>query len=114
MPDPLIRLIAVTRADRNEIISEVSASVAAVGGWIDDVNFFSNISVVLRFVIPSASGPALALRLAAQPLQVDTKSLDSLSALLTHRPGKEIVCSLQITFFHGDPDLRRHVPSVPG
>ncbi len=114
MPDPLIRLTAVTRADRNGIISEVSDSVAAVGGWIDDVNFFSNISVVLRFVIPSASGPALALRFADQPLQVDTEGLNSLNALLTHRPEKEIICSLQMTFFHGDPDLRRHVASVPG
>lgn len=114
MFDPMVRLAAVTRADRNEIISEVSDSVAAVGGWIEDVNFFSNISVVLRFVIPSASGAALAARLAEYPLRVDTEGLNSLNALLTHRPGQEIICSLQMTFFHGEPDLRRHIPSVSG
>ena len=114
MPTPAMRLTAVTRAERNEIISAVSASISAVGGWIDDVSFFSNISVALRFIIPSSSGPALALLIAALPMKIDNEGLTNLDAVPTHRPGKEITCSLQVTFFHGEPDLRRHIPSVPG
>lgn len=109
-----IRLTAVTSADRNAIISDVSSAVAEAGGWIDDVNFFSNISVALLFIIPSSSGSTLVRLLSAQLLQLDSNGVRQLTALTAHEPSKEIACSLQITFFHTEPDLRRHIPHVPG
>lgn len=109
-----IRLNAVTSADRNAIISEVSSAVAEAGGWIDDVNFFSNISIALRFVIPFSSRSTLVALLSAQPLQLDSNDLCEVTALTAREPGDEIRCSLQITFFHTEPDLRRQIPHVPG
>lgn len=109
-----IRLTAVTSADRNAIISEVSSAVAEANGWIDDVNLFSNISVALRFIIPSTSGRTLVRLLSAQPLKLDPNGVHELTALTAHEPEKEITCSLQITFFHTEPDLRRQIPHVPG
>lgn len=109
-----IHLNAVTRADRNKLVSGISEAVASVGGWIEDVNFFSNISVVLRFVIAAGSGLRLVRLLETQPLQLDFDDLAKLSALSTRNEIEEVACTLQITFFHNDPDLRRHVPSVPG
>lgn len=109
-----IRLTAVTRADRNVIITAVSSAVAEANGWIDDVNFFSNISVTLRFVIPSSSGCTLVRLLSAQPLKLDSSSIGELTALAGLVPGKEIACSVQITFFHTEPDLHRQIPHVPG
>ncbi len=114
MLPPEIRLTAVTSADRNAIISEVSSAVAEAGGWIDDVNFFSNISVALRFVIPSSSGSTLVRLLSDQPLQLDSTGVLELAVLTAHEPKEEITCSLQITFFHIEPDLRRQIPRVPG
>ena len=114
MVPPDIRLNAVTSADRNAIISEVSSAVAEAGGWIDDVNFFSNISIALRFVIPLSSRSTFVALLSAQPLQLDSNDLCELTALTAREPGEEIRCSLQITFFHTEPDLRRHIPHVPG
>ena len=114
MIPPDIRLNAVTSADRNAIISEVNSAVAKAGGWIDDVNFFSNISIVLRFVIPLSSRSTLVELLSAQSLHLDSKELCELTALTAREPGEEIRCSLQITFFHTEPDLRRQIPHVPG
>ena len=96
------------------IISAVSGAVAEAGGWIDDVNFFSNISVALRFVIPSSSGSHLVQLLSAVPLQLDSNGVDELTTLSANGPSEEITCSLQITFFHTEPDLRLQIPSVPG
>lgn len=114
MLPPEIRLTAVTSADRNAIISKVSSAVTEECAWIDDVNFFSNIAVALRFVIPSSSGSTLVQLLSAQPLQLDSNGVRELNALTAHETREEIACSLQITFFHTEPDLRRHIPRVPG
>ena len=114
MVPPDVRLNAVTSSDRNAIISDVSSAVAKAGGWIDDVNFFSNISIALRFVIPLSSRSTLVELLSAQPLQLDSNDLCELTALTAREPEEEIRCSLQITFFHTEPDLRRQIPHVPG
>lgn len=111
---PEIRLTAVTSADRNAIISEVSNAVAQANGWIDDINLFSNISVALRFIIPSTSGRILVRLLLAQPLKLNSNGVDELTAFTAHKPAKELICSLQITFFHTEPDLRRPIAHVPG
>ena len=52
--------------------------------------------------------------LSAQSLHLDSKELCELTALTAREPGEEIRCSLQITFFHTEPDLRRQIPHVPG
>lgn len=109
-----IHLNAVTRADRNSLVSGISDAVADAGGWIEDVNFFSNISIVLSFVISAGSGLSLVKLLESQPMRLGSDDLAKLSALSARNKIEEVACTLQITFFHNDPDLHRHVPSVPG
>lgn len=109
-----IHLNAVTRAERNSLVSGISDAVADAGGWIEDVNFFSNISIVLSFVISAGSGLSLIKLFESQPMRLGSDDLAKLSALSARNKIEEVACTLQITFFHNDPDLHRHVPSVPG
>jgi hypothetical protein len=104
-------LETVTAADRQASIDAIGQAVTAVGGWVDDVTFFSNISVALRCVIPPSSAAVFADRLIAIGLKFDSAALTDFAAATT---AAELLCTVQVTFFHSDPDLRRDVPSVPG
>lgn len=110
----VIRLNAVTKADRNALISGIGDAVTNAGGWIEDVHFFSNISIALHFVMLPHSGISLAAGLSLQPMTFDADDLAKLTALGATGGNEEINCTIQITFFHDDPDLRRYIPSVPG
>lgn len=115
MPRPDVRLSAVTRAERHAVINATSNAVSDVGGWIDDVNFFSNLSAALRFAIPFSGVSALGLKLLAIGLRFDTADIAALDQAAAAGPEKsELIVSLNVTFVHDDPDVRRTVPAVPG
>lgn len=110
-----VSINAVTHAERQSVIDAISALVGELGGWIDDVHFFSNISVAIRSFLPDASAPEFGERLQRLGLKLAPSSLHDLAAFEpAPGAGEEIICSVQITFFHDEPDLRRTVPSVPG
>lgn len=109
-----IRLSGVTHTNRNTLISGVSDAVVKVGGWIEDVHFFSNIAITLHFVIPAASGSTFVKLLGSQPMALDSDDPAKLIELPSGGENEEVSCTLQITFNHKYPDLRRHIPSVPG
>jgi len=110
----IIRLSAVSSADRNTLISGVSDTVSLAGGWIEDVHFFSNISIALHFVIPAGARSMFVKLLGSQSMALDSDDIDKFTELLPGGENEEVSCTLQITFNHNDPDLRRHIPSVPG
>jgi hypothetical protein len=115
MSRPDVRLSAVTRAERHAVIDATSNAVSGVGGWIDDVNFFSNLSAALRFVIPVSGASALGPKLLAIGLRFDTAVIAALDqAAVAGSDKSELIVSLNVTFVHDDPDLRRTVPAVPG
>jgi hypothetical protein len=115
MSRPDVRLSAVTRVDRHAVVDAASHAVSEVGGWIDDVNFFSNLSAALRFVIPAGGASALGRKLRAIGLRIDDADVDALDQAAAARSEKsEMVVSLNMTFVHNDPDLRRTIPAVPG
>ena len=110
-----VNLAAVTRAERKSVINSASEAVQACGGWIDDVNFFSNLSVAIRCYVPSGRSTLLGERLEKIGLSLDGKGLDALArAAVENDPASELLCFLSITFFHDEPDMRQVVPSVPG
>lgn len=114
MRTPLIRLEIVTRVERLLAIESVSAAVQASGGWIDDVNFFSNILVVIHFSLPSGGSAVFLQAIAAAGLHIDEAAASALvraEALIDNNP---MSGALRITFVHDDPDMRRTVPMVPG
>jgi hypothetical protein len=107
----IVRLSGITSTDRNEAIPAVERAIADAGGWIDDATFFSNIAFTVRCVIPTSDSARLAARLQDVSLGID---LGPLSAH-EHEPGQaEMTVSINLTFVHHDPDVRQHVPAVPG
>lgn len=109
-----IRLEAITRIDRFVVVESANAAVQAAGGWIEDVNFFSNISVVVTFSLPKGTTGDFLKALAAAGLRVGDAAGASL-AQADLQPGSDAVGgSLHITFVHDDPDMRRTIPVVPG
>lgn len=109
-----IRLEAITRIDRFVVMESANAAVQAAGGWIDDVNFFSNISVVVSFSLPRGTTGEFLTALAAAGLRIGDAAGASL-AEADLKPGSDAVRgSLHISFVHDDPDLRRTIPVVPG
>lgn len=95
------------------MIGAVRDAVSHADGWIDDVSFFSNVAVAIRATIASPLAESFGTDLADIGLHFDQQQLKNLCDA-GQLPAQELSCMLQITFFHDEPDLRRHVPSVPG
>jgi hypothetical protein len=108
-------LNGVTRLERQAAIHSATQAVQDGGGWIEDVHFFSNVAVNLRCIVPTAGVERLAGALGSLPLGLTPDDMTALARAASRNPdGEELEFSLQITFVHDEPDLRRHVPSVPG
>ena len=110
-----VSLAAVTRCERQSTVDAINMAISESGGWIEDVNFFSNISIAVRSFVPSSNAVDLGTRLAGAGLIVDIEGIDELAmAMRENAPAFELLCQLNVTFFHDEPDLRRTIPSVPG
>lgn len=110
-----VLLNGVTRSERQVAISSASQAVQDSGGWIDDVHFFSNVSINIRCVVPAGGANRLLDGLASLPLGLDEAEMAAFARSASgFSSGEELEFSLQITFVHDEPDLRRHVASVPG
>ena len=108
-------LTAVTRCKRQSTVDAINTAISESGGWIEDVNFFSNISIAVRSFVPSSNAVDLGTRLAGAGLIVDIEGIDELAmAMRENAPAFELLCQLNVTFFHDEPDVRRTIPSVPG
>lgn len=98
-----VRLSAVTRVERHRAIDELNIAVSDVGGWVDDVNFFSNLSVALRCMIPALGAVGLERELTEIGLRLDANELVALSQ--AGACGKsELLVSLNFTFVHDEPE----------
>lgn len=110
-----IALNAVTRADRQVTVDAVGNAISAANGWLDDVHFYSNIAAVLRCWVPAGKAAELIDHLSRIGLKFDTAApAEAAEIAVSVDPATELLVSIQITFVHDDPDLRRHIPSVPG
>lgn len=108
----MIMLNGVTRAERHETIQQVSELLSRQDAWIEDTIFFSNVAVTLRCVAPARACALLAEGLQDLNLGIPQAEFEALR--LAGDEGEELVVALSLTFVHSDPDLRSHVPSVPG
>lgn len=112
MRAPPIQLSAVTRENRLLAVDAAKDAVSACGGWIDDFQMFSNKMTCIRFEMPAAQGPALAEKLDLARIRLDAEARQR--ALDAAERAGDVRMSLQITFIHDEPDLRREVLAVPG
>ncbi len=106
----LVMITAVTRQERRAATSFVFAAVQSLGGWIEDVQMYSNIMNTIRLVLPAGRFQALADTLSEAGISLDLPPELAQPA----NPDAERPATLQVTFVHNDPDLRREIPSVPG
>ncbi len=110
MSSPIL-LNGVTRAERNHMIGQVTERLGEIGGYIEDVHFFSNIAVNLRCRVPGSALPTLGKGLAGLAINFG-QDLDRL-ANPPLSPDEQTV-AIQLTFSHDERDLRRPTLAVPG
>jgi hypothetical protein len=119
-PD-LLRLNAVTRRDRHEMISLAKEAILQAGGDLFDFHMFSNLSICLNFEIAAGKIGGLSAALSATGLRLTDGSKERLAdcyrraeQLPAERAASEVTGTLEITFIHNEPDLRIEVPPIPG
>jgi hypothetical protein len=105
-----IQLHAVTRAQRHAATLALREAFVQSSGFILDVNLFSNISLNLAFEIPASERDALVRRLDEAQIRLDADS----RARIADANASPLTGTLEVTFLHSEPDLRRKVPRVPG
>ena len=116
MVAPFLRINAVTRANRDEMMALVRTAITSSAAWIVDVKLFSNMSVCFNIEVPGSHVEQLGKALAATGLRITLDGFDSLTTTPNAEgsQGHEIAGTLQITFIHNEPDLRIDVPQIPG
>jgi hypothetical protein len=92
----------------------VREAIVSCHGWITDFHEFSNLSICIGFETPIEQLPLLTKSLLAAGITFSTKSEQFLHSLDEETATGPIECSLQVTFIHNEPDLRRKVIAVPG
>lgn len=103
-------LSAVTRVERNAATSLVFDTVNRLGGWIDDVRMYSNLMNTIRMTLPAGAFGGLVEAL--EQCGISVAAPEGLGEV--RDPQTERLATLQLTFIHDEPDLKREVPSVPG
>lgn len=106
----ILLLTAVTRVERKLATSLVFETVNRFGGWIDDVQMYSNLMNTIRFTLPGEAFGSLIEALRADDISVDAP----LDLAESGNSAAERMATLQITFIHDEPDLKREIPSIPG
>jgi hypothetical protein len=114
MTDPIL-LSGVSRTERHRTISSATDVIEQAGGWVEDVHFFSNIAVNLRCVLMPATAAQMSRALSRLGIGLSRGETAALERAAERMPvDEELHFSLQIAFVHDEPDLRRHLPRVPG
>ena len=104
----IIHLSAITKQERNAATTLVMDTIVAQGGWVEDVHLYSNIMTTVNFVMPSKKIAELVAALNARGIHAEGAAPE------TSNEDIETRSSLQITFIHNEPDLKREIPQVPG
>lgn len=117
MTTEFLSLAGMTTADRHRVTAEIGDAVSGTGGWIMNHTLSSNIALAIRCSIPSHRLGDFRDRVIAAGVKLDDASLAGLQALIG-KPGAaaaaDISTTLNVTFIHDEPDLRRIIPAVPG
>jgi hypothetical protein len=111
-----LRLSGATRKDRLACTASIrDVIVAECHGWIGDFYQYSNLSLCIHFEIPVSNLSVLRDSLGKAGVALGRDAEDAFRKVSDSREDSETIsCTLQITFIHDVPDLRRHIPAVPG
>lgn len=111
-----LMLSAITRTNRHQVMAEINDAVMAAGGWVVGHTLFSNMATAFQLMLPSGRIGSFAQTLQALGVRFDEESLAQFGSLPAGaaQAEDEMPISLNVTFVHDEPDLRRDVPAVPG
>ncbi len=106
----------VARRDRHEVTADINDAISAVGGWVIDHTLFSNIAITIQCSLPSLRLHEFQRRVAEAGVKLDDDSTAKIQAMVEKSLPKpsDTTASLNVTFIHDEPDLRREIPAVPG
>ncbi|MDH4442656.1 MAG: hypothetical protein QE284_20000 [Rhizobium sp.] len=114
----LVMLTGVTRVERKLATLHVIDAVNRLGGWIDDIRLYSNLMSTIRLTLPAGAFGPLVAALATEGIAIDPLPDPGIApgpaGATSADPRAEQSATLQLTFLHDEPDLRREVPAVPG
>lgn len=111
----ILSIELVTTIDRHKFLDALREEIGVLDGWIADFRFFSNMSAMVSAVLPNRNAVGFARKLTAIGLNLPLEAVEALArqAGKDNKTG-EFSCALNITFIHGDGDLRVASPAVPG
>jgi hypothetical protein len=111
-----LMLAGVTRINRHAAMADINDAVLRANGWVSGHAMFSNIATTFQIALPPARYAAFCTALDGIGVVLDSESRAAVAALDVddQTADAEVLASLNITFIHDEPDLRREVPSVPG
>lgn len=114
-PKPLL-LEGVTKQNRHAVTIAIRDAISAAGGWISSENLFSNLATSIHCFMPPAGLAILKEAISSNDVMLDDNSHERLLAGIAkeHPDIDEMPVSLNITFSHNEPDLKREIPAVPG
>ena len=115
-----LRLNAVTRGDRHETITRAERAIQECG-FVTDFHMFSNQSISLNFELAVGKVGTLygllqdtGLKFSEESRRLLENFQRGMEQLNAEARASEVTGTLQITFFHEEPDLRIEVPPIPG
>jgi hypothetical protein len=111
-----LMLAGVTRVNRHAAMADINDAVLRANGWVAGHTLFSNIATTFQIALPPARYVPFCSELEAMGIALDDESRTAVAALdADSRTADAVIqASLNITFIHNEPDLRRDIPSVPG
>jgi len=111
-----IKINGITKENRYAITGNINDAIHESGAWALDFKQYSNKSVVILFQIPVRDIGRLHAAVLGTGLKITEESdkllsdCDAQQKLLDDEETFDIYGTLQITFIHNEPDMRRYVP----
>ncbi|MGE5702384.1 MAG: hypothetical protein ACM32O_07640 [Clostridia bacterium] len=117
MGTQLLMINAVTKHERHAVISQINDALSASGAWIENFNMYSNKSIAILFGISIRDVSRLhhALKRTEITLYEESEQLlretDLRQQQLADAAAVDLYGTVQVTFVHDEPDVKRHVPA---
>ena len=103
-------LQGLTRVERLTALTRLEEAIGRADGWLLDFHLFSNLAAAFHLEVPARRFSQLLVALGEAGFSIDPSEAGP-------EPGEELgdlAVTLQITFLHDEPDLRREIPAIPG
>ena len=116
MKRKFLTLSGIAKRDRNRVISDINAAISASGGWIVNHTLFSNMAITLQMELPCSGLEKFQNHLSLAEVVLQDESCLDLGKMILKQSlvSEDIKTSLNVTFIHDEPDVRRQVVAVPG